>query len=554
MNGSSTSLRVPSPQVTQNNIIPAPIQGMNAALNISEENPQVCIWCENIIPSEYGLRVREGYRVWAEGINNGATPAVAETVRTMITYYGRTDAATPTADRIFAVSSTGIWDVTTVGAAPTLVETFASINTVSGYGVWIQYVTEAGADLIFYADEENGLFTYVASTDTWAPTAGITTAAGSANTFAASDIAFIVNHKLRLWLIPKGANYAWYLPIRSIAGDAEEFFFGQKFPHGGDLVGLYNWTVDGGAGRDDNLVAVSRGGDVIPYTGEDPSDTLTWTTTGTFFVGNLPDLGRKLAAEHGGELFILSSFGVTTISDLLQGGNPLDPFRNKIGYRISRLLRQDIATDYRNARPWEISFLTDQGLLLITAPKRTDDTYRQYSYTLSTSGWGIWKDVPIISSAMFRGHLMVGDPDGRVLRMDRPADDIQIDGSGKKAIKWTLLSSYSTLGAPGLFKRVKIVRPNFVAERRPAYEITAYYDYRQDEPPPTTEPVTADGDVWDTGEWDTAIWGTSIPVPWHRPVGVYGLGRAVAIGMAGASLDSTFLASWDIAWDTGGFL
>ena len=553
MIGGTTTMRVPSPQVTQNTIFPAPIQGMNAALNITEENPQVCIWCENIIPNEYGLRVREGYRVWQEDINDGEMVPATEEVRTIITYYGRTDADTPTADRIFAVSSSGIWDVTTAGGTPSLVETFSTANSTSGWGVWIQYVTEAGADLIFYADETNGLFTYTASTDTWAPTSGITTAAGSANTFDAGDIAFIVNHKLRLWLIPKGANYAWYLPVRAIAGDAEEFFFGQKFPHGGDLVGLYNWTVDGGSGRDDHLVAVSRGGDVIPYTGEDPSDSLTWTSTGVFFIGPLPDLGRNLAAEHGGELFMLSSFGVSTLTDLLQGGNPLDPFRNKIGYRISRQLRKDMS-DYRAARPWRISFLTDQGLLLITTPQRTDDTYRQYSYTLATSGWGVWKDVPIRSSAMFRGHLMVGDPDGRVLRMDRNADDIQIDGSGKQPIKWTVLSSYSTLQSPGMFKRVKYVRPNFVAERRPAYEVTAYYDYRQDQPPPFDDLVITDGDVWDTGEWDTALWNTSTPIPWHRPVGVYGQGRAVAIGMAGASLDDTFLASWDIAWDQGGFL
>lgn len=547
MIGLGNTLRIPSQPVTQNTIVPAPIQGMNAALNITEENPQVCIWCENIIPNEYGLRVREGYRVWQEDVDSG------EEIRTVMTYYGRTDADTPTADRIFVTTTNGIWDVTVDSDTPASALAFSTASSVSGYGVWIQYVTEAGEDLIFYADEENGLFTYEASSDTWAQTAGITTASGSSNTFDEEDIAYIVNHKLRLWLIPKGANYAWYLPVRAIAGDAEEFFFGQKFPHGGDLVGLYNWTVDGGNGRDDHLVAVSRGGDVIPYTGEDPSDSLTWTSTGVFFIGPLPDLGRKLAAEHGGELFMLSSFGVSTLSDLLQGGNPLDPFRNKIGYRIARLLRKDMA-DYRDARPWEISFLTDQGVLLITTPLRNDESYRQYSYTLATSGWGMWKDVPIRSSAMFRGHLMVGDPDGRVLRMDQNADDIQTDGSGKTAIKWSVLSSYSTLGSPGTFKRVKFVRPNFVAERRPAYEVTAYYDYRQDMPPPTTEPILLDGGVWDTGEWDSAVWGSSTPVPFYRPSGVFGLGRSVAVGMAGASLDDTFLASWDIAWDSGGFL
>jgi len=62
MLGQANSFVRPSPPVIQTNIIPAPIHGMNAAMNITDENPAVCIWCVNMIPNEYGLRVREGYR------------------------------------------------------------------------------------------------------------------------------------------------------------------------------------------------------------------------------------------------------------------------------------------------------------------------------------------------------------------------------------------------------------------------------------------------------------------------------------------------------------
>ena len=153
----------------------------------------------------------------------------------------------------------------------------------------------------------------------------------------------MVQHKLRIWLIERNSNKAWYLPIRAVSGDATEFFFGSKFRHGGELVGLYNWTVDGGTGRDDHLIAISREGDVIPWTGEDPADAMTWTSTGVFFIGRIP-AGRKVAAEYGGELFMLSYLGLTTLSDLLRGGNPEDPFRNQIGFHIARLLRQDMKT------------------------------------------------------------------------------------------------------------------------------------------------------------------------------------------------------------------
>lgn len=546
MIGASGTMRVASPPVMQQTVYPAPIEGMNAEMNLAEENPRHCLWCNNIIPDENGLRVRKGYRIWQEEVGGAGTE---EEVRTVIVYYDKSGAA----DKIFACTTSGIWDVSTAGGTPSSVLNFSTSNTVSGNGVWIQYTTEAGADLILYADEENGLFTYTASTNTWAQTSGITTAAGSTNTFDATEIVFVANHKLRLWLVPKNANYAWYLPIRSIAGDAEEFFFAQKFRHGGELVGLYNWTVDGGLGRDDHLVAISRGGDVIPYTGEDPSDTVTWTSTGVFFVGPLPTKGRNLAAEHGGELFILSSFGLATLSDLLHGGDPRDPFRNKIGYRIGRRLRKDLA-DYRDDRPWEVSLLADQGLLLITTPVRSNSLYRQYSFTLATGGWGAWTDVPIRCSAMYDGHLMVGTSAGEVLRMDQTADDVQTDGTGRQAIQWAVLTSYSHLGAPALHKRVKFIRPNIISGRSPAYEARAYYDYRQDEPPAVSSLASLNDDVWDTGVWDTAKWGVADDIAYFSALGGQGIGRSVAIAMSGASLDDTYLASWDIGWDTGGFL
>ena len=242
-----------------------------------------------------------------------------------------------------------------------------------------------------------------------------------------------------------------------------------------------------------------------------------------------------------------------TLSDLLKGGNPEDPFRNQIGYRIGRILRADLR-DYRDDYSWELSFMADEGLLLITTPMRDNGDFRQYSYTLGTSGWGLWKDVPIHCSVMYNGHLMVGTSDSRILRMDVSADNIPLDTSSQTEINWAVLTSYSRLGSPGMFKRVKLIRPDFVAERTPVFSIVVYYDYRMDEPPPTTGVLETSTDVWDTGLWGTAVWGASAAVPYHKAVGGTGRGRAVAIAMSGQSLDATFLASWDIAWDTGGFL
>jgi hypothetical protein len=529
--------------VVQATVFPAPLKGMDARVPLAVDAMDSCIWAINMVPTEYAMRVRKGYSEWQIGVG-------AE-VRTVMGYIGSTAAGT--ADKLFAVTSAGIYDCTTQAGSPTLKVSFSSSANRAGYGVFTHYVDESGDDLMFYADGENGLFKYTPSTETWALHTGITETSDAINTFTMANVNFVMVHKLRIWLVEKDSNHAWYLPIRSATGTAKEFFFGSKFRHGGELVGLYNWTIDGGLGRDDHLVAISRGGDVIPYTGEDPADGTTWMSTGTFHIGQIPE-GHRVAAEYGGELFVLSKYGVTGLSGLMRGAEMADPYTNQIGHKISRLLREDLA-NYGDDEGWDIRFATDIGTLLIATPKRDDGKYRQYAYNIATEGWGLWRDLPFASSDLWKGALILGDEDGRVLRMDQNVDNVTIAGSAGSPINWFLLTSYSHCGAPASYKRAKLIRTNFVSAAAPLYEVSAHYDYQTDEPSEATgTPASPSGAVWDTGLWGTALWNASIATPWSAALGAGGIGRSLAVALVGSSTTQTDLVSFDVLWDVGGYL
>jgi hypothetical protein len=536
---------------------------MDARVPLSQDDMNTCLWAINMVPTEYAMRVRRGYREWQVGLG-------AE-VRTIIPYTGAAEAGgggfrkriskakeqaivlATSGARLFACTENGIYDVTVADQAPVLKVAFATQSADAGFGVYTHYVDESGDDLIFYADGENGLFRYDPAGDTWAQATGITAVATALGPFVVTDVNFVVVHKLRVWLIMKNTNKAWYLPIRSAQGEATEFFFAAKFKHGGSLIGLYNWTIDGGLGRDDHLVAVGRGGDVIPYTGEDPSDSMTWTSTGTFYIGPVPR-GTRTASEYGGELFLLSSFGISTMSDLMSGGQTSDPFRNTIGHKISRLLRQDLL-EYGDDHGWNIKLVADIGSIMVSTPKRSDGKYRQYVYNIATGGWGLWRDVPLRTSDPWRGALMIGTDDGRVCRMDIDSDNQLLDETPGLDISWFLLTNYSALGAPAIHKQVILMRPNFVTERKPVYEVSAHYDYRIDEPIiPTGSVPSATGDVWDTGVWDQALWSVELQTPDFKPLGGSGIGRAVAVALTGVSREATNLISIDVLWDAGGML
>ncbi len=539
-----SSMRVAQQQTSQATVIPAPVGGMDDRVGVASDNLDVCLWAINMMPAQYGCRVRQGYRVWQQGLPSE--------VRTVMPYVTFADGGVGAGNKLFAVCAEGIYDVTTYAGTPSQEIAFTDTGDNSGWGVFTHYVDQSGDDILYYADGANGLFIYQAGA--WAQASGITAAPGSIGTIDVTKIAYIVVHKLRIWLIERDANKAWYLGVGAFTGEATEFFFGNKFKHGGDLVGLFNWTVDGGAGRDDHLVAVSRGGDVLPYTGDDPSSSMTWENTGVFFIGRVPR-GNRVASEYGGELFLLSSYGVTPMSQLISGAEAEDNTRASVGQKIARLMRIDMR-GLVNFHGWNIKFVADEGVIVVNTPKRSDDTYRQYVMNTGTAAWGLWRDIPYVCGESYDGDLLIGDPEGRLLRMDQSQDNIGLNESSGEDIRWYLLSSFTTLGAPALNKRVKFIRPNFsVGTSAPTIETYALYNYYALEPAmPVTGPNQPTGAVWDTALWDVDQWSQLVNLPFYTTRGAWGMGRTVAIAMTGRSNGNTIFASWDVMWDTGGFL
>ena len=287
---------------------PASVGGINAIDSLMLMKPEDCIYTYNLMPSEYGSRLRKGYREWAINCGNND-------VRTIIPFDSNELFAEN--NKLFAVTSEGIWDVTLFGnTAPTLEQAF-SINTGdAGYGVFCEFTGDAAnsgqfarGHYLYYADALNGLFVYDEFNQSWsvpgvAPNGAWTYQTGVTNVpdpntpvysdFPVENIAYIMVYKQKIWVILENDEDAYYLPTASISGILVKFTFGSKLPHGGNLQALYNWTVDAGIGIDDMLVGVGRGGDVIVYNGLGPED-INFTS-------------RSIAVEYGPDLYLLSVY------------------------------------------------------------------------------------------------------------------------------------------------------------------------------------------------------------------------------------------------------
>lgn len=537
-----------TPIVAKANTIIAPVGGIDSTTILSAGDPLYSIYSINMMPSEYGLQVRKGYREWQINIE-GASP---EGVHTIIPFGGLDDDSSN--DRLFAVTNEGIWDVTTENGVPSQEVVFADTSDKSGYGVYVHTTTAAQEELLFYADSRNGLHQYSGDTGVWT----IPAITGTGNPSPAEDLVignvnFVTSHNGRLWLIERDKSKAWYLPIDAVAGAATEFFFGPKLPHGGNLAGLFPWTIDSGTGIDDYLVAVGRAGDILPYRGTDPDSADAWELTGRWFVGAIP-AGPKFCTQSGGDLLVLSSYGLTSMNELVVGTDGKNMDASEESKKISLLIRNAM-DEYRTDDGWDVSLMPSQSNMIISRPRTGSESYIQFIRHTTTNGWGLWRDVPMSSFDEWNGKVYFGTKDMRVCVMDVTVDNQlitpveQINGD---SIKFSVLTNYQNLGEPSLKKRGKYSRPYFLGTQNVSSTTKFRYDYDLTEVLNTSGDQAFVGSLWDVGLWDSAIWG-STELKAEFPVsGGFGIGVNVALATSGSTRVETTLISWDIMWDSGG--
>lgn len=505
---------------------------MNALDPLIAMPVQDCIYCHNLVPSEYGMRLRKGHRQWSINLPSD--------VRTILPYDNQS--GNNAKDRLFSICAEGIYDTTLFNTqTPTQVVNFTNTVDDAGYGVYTGFTTDADEQLILYADAKNGLHQYDGQSEVWSVPA--ITGADPAK------VAFVTQHKQRIWVVEQDSADAWYLPVDAIAGAATKFNFGSQFKYGGKLMGLWSWTVDGGDGVDDFLVAVSRAGDVLVYYGPDPSQP-EWSLRGSYFIGELPQ-SRRVGVENGAELYLLSTFGVISVRDLLNGVAASDP---KVGpsAKVSRLLRTDV-TSLKEEYGWQLTVHPADGFLQIVTPVIQGKIPKQYVMNLSTSSWGFWRDVPILGAATWRGEYYMGSQNGVTLEYSGVVDGAQlIDTEAGEPIDFEILTTFQPYGKHAEWIRCELIRAVGVTGGATSINLDSVFDYNFN-PDILSPPATgaSNPSLWDEALWDVDVW--DFPPSGASGVqGTFGMGRTMAIGMRGNSQSRVTLVGFDVMYNTGG--
>jgi hypothetical protein len=538
-------LRRPRPSLLRSGHLPAPSGGINRADPASAMPITDCLTAVNLLGSKYGFRVRPGYQDWVTDLGSPA-----EGVRSILPFTGSEDDGG--SDKLFACTMSGIWDCTTSTATPSQSYTFPTQGADSGYGQGTAFTTIAG-HFYAYCDETNGYMAYDESTDTWTLVpAG--SGAGQIDGVDPRNLCLVLAWKTRLLFVEKDTANMWYLPVGQLYGTAQKFDFGNKFKFGGPLIGLWHWTIDGGEGVDDYLVAASRGGDVAVYKGTDPSDADAFAQVGQWFVGAVP-AGRRIATDFGGDLFIQSVLGLFPLSKLLAGGQIASPdtyTTRNIGPLLSDAMEQR-----KHLRGWEVRLHPELNALLINTPAWSGQPDEQFVMSLTSSGkgWSIFNGLPMDCTGVWHGKLYFGTNDGRICVNSGVYDNVAIDGGIDDAsdVIFSFLSSYQSLGNPNK-KQVRLIRPILrVDGASPAYTVRARYDFDESA---ISETVTAGATteaLWDAAIWDVDLWGAGLEAE-KQIAGSVGIGSHVAIALKGECHAEAILIGFDCTWEEGGFL
>lgn len=570
--------------------VPAPTGGLNTVDGGSRMPATDCIQLYNLTPAEYGLRSRLGSREWWTGLS---VETSQKDVRETFYYHG--SAKDGSKNRLFVTCPRGIYDATTSRAAwsastayeigdvvvnddgkvytcdtdgtsassggptgiganiadgttrwdyttTTKVLAFSTTSGDAGRGIFHSFITSAGYFLA-YCDEENGYQLYTESTDTWA--------AGSLTGATPANMVFVGSWKHRLAFVEKDTGTVHFLPVGAISGvvDTVSATFGAKPRHGGDLVGIYNWTLDGGVGIDDHLVFVFRGGDVAVYQGTNPTSASTFAIRGVWFAGAIPK-GRHVVLDSGGDLLILTKNGVRPLSLLVNGGGEgLGQYTTK---KISNLFNS-LMLSKSSIHGWSMHIHPEDNALMVTHPTTDGANTEQLVMSLATGGWSRYRDLPMYSAAAGGGKLYFGSVDGKVYINDGYIDGVTLaDPNAYTAIQWSMLTGFTNLGNARQ-KQIQFIRPTILSEdASPSFSVGAKYKYNFTELDPVSGAVLG-GDEWDSGLWDAALWSGEYQAS-QEVRGAVGMGVDMAIAARGTATSRTVVVGFDVGYTEGGFL
>lgn len=499
-------------QVARIGEVPAPIRGWNSRDPLSAMDPQDAVILENFIPTTGGVDMRHGWSEWCTGLG--------DSVETLMEYHSTAGVST-----LFGAAGTSIYDVTSEGVVG------AAVVTSTGNARWQHTMfSTTGGDFLVCANGAASVRNYDGSSWTTPSITGVTSA----------DLISVTAHANRLWFIEKDTLDMWYLPTSSISGAATKYPLGSISKIGGELVALASWTRDGGSGSDDVLVCITSRGEVMLFSGTDPSSINTWQLVGTF---RIPEpIGYRCVVKAGADVAIITSQGVLPMSTVLpapESSKQQGAYTDRIKGAFNRAY-----TVGRSLYGWQLIEYPRGGIAIVNVPIASGEQFEQFVMNSLTGAWCKFDGIDAVCWSLSGDDLYFGDHEGNVCKYGTQFQD------GDDPIEGLMLPAFSHFGV-NVNKRFTMARPILQAADGSVVPVVVKVDYDTSETPTAIVDVPAGGSAWDVSPWDTSPWGPGI-ITMRKWQSLSGVGTVGSVMLNVSTRNQIRVNHIDILFEPGG--
>jgi hypothetical protein len=459
-------------RVAKGKSIPAPVEGWDAVSPLSAMKPTRAIVLDNWFPQPGYVEVRKGYADHVTGM--GASTSV----ESLMAYHGLTTAS----DKMFAVASGSIYDVSSSGAVGAAVVTgFANSRF-----QYVNYTTSANVAYIWICNGTDAPQHYNGSV--WATPA--ITVVSEEDTINANV------YKKRIWGVLRSSMDAYYLPLDAVAGAATKFPLGSIFQKGGYLVAMATWTLDSGEGPDDYAVFITSKGQVAVYGGYDPTDATNFLLKGIF---DLPaPIGYRCFCKIGADLAVITIGGVLPLSKAIQVDKSQE---SAISFtlRINNAMNT-AAQSYSSNFGWDLTTFPKGTMAVLNVPLAENSTSHQYVMNTITGAWCRFTGWNANCFCVFQDNLYFGSNVGTVEQAWTGSID------GEETIEADGQTAYNYFGDTGINKRFTALQPLITTDQTVVPSLGLSTDYKDNATISTPSATSTASALYDSAIYDTDVY------------------------------------------------
>jgi hypothetical protein len=472
-------------QQLQTITLPAPTRGIILNENEAFMQPGSSIICDNWAPTMRGVKLRGGCVLWA---------TLPETTPVISAF----KFASGNNQRMYAGNATKLYDVTTI--TPVAIKT----GQASGNYVASQMANQSGDHMLVANDAGDYILHFDGTTWTTFNASQITGPVGS-SVVAGHNLTYVWKYRNRFFFIEGGTMNAYYLGINSFQGSLSLIPLAGAATKGGKLLFGATWSIDAGDGIDDKCVFVTDLGELLIFTGSNPSDAANWRQEGRYEMS--APMGMNAHLSVGGDLLIATVDGILPTSGAIT--------KDRAELELAAITRQikPMWRDEVNAKrswSWTMEKWDEYGGIFVTWPGGNPGNQYCAVVNAATGAWCRFVGWDATCFVRLRGDMFFGTQTGKIMQADRTGYD---NGQSYTA---TLVGGWEMFQSPSQTITWRQARASFAASNAQPFQpqLSATVDYVVTLPtPPPAGPDPGVLDLWDEGHWGPDMGGPPPPVP-----------------------------------------